>query len=553
MSDLPYPPARTPSRWAGALFVAAALWITPLSDKYALTRWWATASFCIAVALLLACALASRSRSARIAALALLLLLYAVFVVKPLAAVALIYSISHGAVFALILAFLLNALLLSIPRTCRQTATVDIALLAAYSIFAASKLDEPVLLLSAVLLAVSVPFVLTRRWQAWSLPYRIALSTTLALAPLAFSSNSSTFYSIFREHIPTGADRLSPYVRHIDPEIERSVALERVSFAFVWPGRPDVIGVFEMGTLYVGRLTLFRRAGGRIEAKQMGSRVTFRDDCIFADYALVPAVDAIVRIDPGGDVLSEEAVLSPDVEVQALSCHRSSGAALLLTDKTGELFVYDACTSYPSLILFSPTALDRFLSNFHLIFLENSPISPSAQTAAFLPDGRIAAVVMLAPLVSRAILIDRDRRIVWHSKPLFGSPIVWPVVVDDRVIFYKNSTGQVFELNTTSWELELLPQRVKPRGGHYIAYDPVGRFLIIPFYDGRLAFVDPDSLETFEIARVGMRTHNFQLLPDERKLVVANLAGIFEVDLKQVDNIFERWKASRVQGPVHKR
>jgi len=527
------------------LFVAATLWVAPLSDKYALTTWWATASFCIAIASLLACALLLRARPARILALALLLLLYAVFAAKPSAGIVVVNSVSHNLALAFVLLFLINAVLLFAPRAWKVFASIDASALAAYSIFAATRLAEPVLFISAVSLVVSIPFALLGGKKDWVLPYRIALAVTFALAPLAFVTNSSTFYSMFHAHISTGEDELSPYVHRISREIEGAAALERVTFAFRWPSRPDVIGIFEMGTLYVGELTLFRLGDGRVEAKRLGSKVTFRDDCVFPDFALVPTLDGIARIDSDGDVLSEEAVLSPNIEVQALLCHRPSSSFIVLADKTGEAFAYRIGSPTPERVLFSPTALDRFLANFHLIFLENSPLSPSAQTAAFLPDGRIAMVVMVAPLVSRAIVLDTDRRIIWQSRPLLGSPIIWPVVVGDRVLFYKNSTGQMFELDQTDWTLKELDKRISLAGGHYIAYDPVGGFLIIPFYDGRLAFVEPRSLEAFEIAHVGMRTHNFQLLADERKLIVANLAGIFEVDLKQVDEIFARWRRSR--------
>ena len=545
MSKNTSPPKFDITRWAGFLFISAALWVMPLIDKFALPVRWAAITFFIVTFVLIALSLSVKIRAIRLLTLALLIIIYGVFSAKPFLGLVILKNLSFLIAIIFVFVFALNATLIFIPITSSLIAIFDCLFVAALSIFAAVTLRTPMLFALAFIIFVSAFFIGALKKREMFLPFRIALAIAFTLSPLAFVSNSYNFYLIFGRFLPTHVERISPYVTRVDRAIEESVNLERVSFGFIWPERSDIAGVFEMNPTFTGTLNLFKREGTVLDVKSEFVKLTTYTDCIFPDYAYIALPDELVKMDPDAEILAHDFILPANVEIQTMMCHESTGRMMLLAEKSGELYIYRQGDDLPEAILFSPRALDRFLANFHMIFLEYSPISPMAIGATFFPDGKIGILAMTKPFFLQAFVLDQNLRVLWQSDPFFGSYVGWVTAIDDKMLIYQNLSGKARILDTKSWTLKEIPHRIEPKGGHIVFYDPVGKYLIIPFYDGRIVFVDPNSFETFEIAQVGMRTHVPQLLAKERLLVVSNISGIFKVDLSAVDEIYGRWKYVR--------
>lgn len=536
------------------MFISALLWAMPLIDKFALLARWAALVFFVVTFILIALSLSVRIRIIRLVALALFIIIYAAFSAKPVLGLVILKNLSLSLVIVFAFAFVLNAVLLFIPAISLFVAIIDCLFLVSLSLFSAIVLKTPMLFVLAFIIFLALFFTGALKKRGLFLPFRVALALAFALAPLAFVSNSSNFYSIFDRFLPTHTTNTSPYVSRVDKAIEESVDLNRVSFGFIWPKKENVIGVFEMHPTFTGFLSIFKREGGELKVKRLLTKVTAYTDCLFPDYAYIAQPNALVKVSPDAEILSTDFILPANVEIQTMMCNSASHRMMFLAEKSGAMYIYRQGSELPDALLFLPRAIDRFLSNFHMLFLEYSPISPMAIGATFFADGKIGILATIKPFTLQAFVLDQDLRVLWRSEPFSGSQVGWVTAVEDKLFIYQNLSGKVRVLDTKSWTLEQVPHRITPKGGHIVLYDPVGKFLIITFYDGRIVFVDPDSFETFEVAQVGMRTHVPQLLADERLLVIANFSGIFKVDLKAVDEIYRRWKSSRgVQDTVHKR
>lgn len=539
--------------WAGFLFISAALLIAPLCDKYAFPLLWTAFAFFAITFILVAISLSARARIIRLLALAVFIIIYGALLVKPLLAIVIVKNLSFAVAVIFISAVFLNAALVFIPKTSKIFTVIDCALTSVFSIYCALALKNSLLFAAAFVVFVSIFFISALKKRELFLPYTLALAIIFFLAPLAFVSNSSVFYSLFDRFLPTRGEKISPYVSRLDKAVEESVDFTRLLSGLKWSHSDDTVITFEMNPVPTGRLSVFVRENSLLSVKRFLGKLITYNGCVFSDFAYVPLVDAMVRIDSHGNVLEREFLLREDVGIQALLCDRKTGRAMLVADLSGELYIYREGNPLPELVLFSPRPIDRFLGKFHFMFIDYPFIAPMAIGATFFPDGKIGVLAHHHLFSLYAFVLDQNLNVIWQSEPFFGSYIGWVAAIDDKMLVYQNLSGKVRVLDTKTWEFEEVPKRIEPSGGHIMFYDDVGKFLIVPFYDGRIAFIDPDTFETFEIAYVGMRTHVPQLLADERLLVVTNFSGIFKVDLKAVDEIYKGWKSSRgVQNSIHK-
>lgn len=546
------PPKSNAFKWAGFLFISTALLIAPLCDKYSFPVLWTAFAFFAITFILVVISLSAKSSIVRVIALALFIIIYGALLIKSLLAIVMLKNLSVAFVVVYILATLLNAILLFNPKTSNALFVIDCLLLCALSMYCATVLEVTLLFGIAPIIFISAFFIEAFKRVGLLLPYKLTLVVVLPLSPLAFISNSSEFYLLFGKFLSAKDKKLSPYVSKLDEPILESIELSRLLSGVKFPSSNSFI-TFEMNPIPTGRFSVFVKDGDALTVRQFLGKLITYNGCVFPDFAYIPLVDSMVRIDPQGNTLSRDFLLREDIGIQALMCHRASKRMMLVADLSGELFLYREGNPFPELVLFSPSWLLRFLGKFHFMFIDYPFIAPMAIGATFFPDGKIGVLAHHHLFSLYAFVLDQNLNVIWQSEPFFGSYVGWVVAIDDKMLVYQNLSGKVRILDTKTWEFVELKKRVKPAGGHIIFYDDVGKYLIVPFYDGRVAFIDPDTLDTFEIAYVGMRTHVPQLISDERLLIVSNFSGIFKVDLKAVDEIYKRWKnAHGVQNPVYK-